>query len=82
MIKKKIIFQKLLKNKIESKCFSATNNQSLNIIMNVMNRHETSFKIKIRLNNNQHEEKTIYETIEFSSLLFILLYIILIVILF
>jgi hypothetical protein len=50
--------------------------------MNVMNRHETSFKIKIRLNNNQHEEKTIYETIEFSSLLFILLYIILIVILF
>ena len=40
--------------------------------MNVMNRHETSFKIKIRFNNNQHEEKTIYETIEFSSLTFIL----------
>jgi hypothetical protein len=50
--------------------------------MNVMNRHETSFKIKIRINNNEHEEKTIYETIEFSSLTFILLFIILIITLF
>ena len=50
--------------------------------MNVMNRHETSFKIKIRINNNEHEEKTIYETIEFSSLTFTLLFIILIITLF